>query len=190
MSDSYEWQLEIKYDPDQPRVPAGQSGGGRWTSSSYGSTVSFGSPPGSATATTFPDGSIVIRKEDYQEMSPADKRAILAHEISHGTVEEYHQMHPEEWDASKRLLKRETVRRGIYEGLDAFYPYTINLGEAVAEALSAHLANAGQFSNMPTDQWLEFRKWASGLIERSGYSEDELKNAIEQAYEELERQLQ
>lgn len=28
----YEWTLEIKYSPDQPRVPAGQSGGGRWTS--------------------------------------------------------------------------------------------------------------------------------------------------------------
>jgi len=29
---AYEWKLEVKYSPDQPRIPAGQSGGGRWTS--------------------------------------------------------------------------------------------------------------------------------------------------------------
>lgn len=36
MSDRYEWKLKVKpghkYDPSQPRVPAGQVGGGRWTS--------------------------------------------------------------------------------------------------------------------------------------------------------------
>lgn len=30
--DGYEWRLEVKYSPNQPRVPAGQPGGGRWTS--------------------------------------------------------------------------------------------------------------------------------------------------------------
>lgn len=30
--DEYEWKLEVKYSPDQPRVPAGSTGGGRWTS--------------------------------------------------------------------------------------------------------------------------------------------------------------
>jgi hypothetical protein len=25
------WRLKTKYDPNQPRVPAGQGGGGRWT---------------------------------------------------------------------------------------------------------------------------------------------------------------
>lgn len=28
----YQWRLSVKYDPNQPRVPAGQTGGGRWTS--------------------------------------------------------------------------------------------------------------------------------------------------------------
>jgi predicted ABC-type ATPase len=29
----YVWRLDVKYDPDQPRIPAGQPGGGRWASS-------------------------------------------------------------------------------------------------------------------------------------------------------------
>jgi len=28
----YEWRLMVKYNPDQPRIPAGSSGGGQWTS--------------------------------------------------------------------------------------------------------------------------------------------------------------
>lgn len=27
----YSWGIDAKYDPEQPRVPAGESGGGQWT---------------------------------------------------------------------------------------------------------------------------------------------------------------
>lgn len=33
---SYEWRLAVKYDPSQPREPAGGPGGGRWISSGRG----------------------------------------------------------------------------------------------------------------------------------------------------------
>jgi len=32
MSDELEWKFRVKYSPDQPRVPAGSSSGGQWTS--------------------------------------------------------------------------------------------------------------------------------------------------------------
>jgi hypothetical protein len=35
------WRLKAKYDPNQPRIPAGQPGGGRWRDGD-GSTEAFG----------------------------------------------------------------------------------------------------------------------------------------------------
>jgi hypothetical protein len=45
-----EWERTVasfpsrKFDPDQPRVPAGTSGGGRWTSSTEGDSQLAGDP--------------------------------------------------------------------------------------------------------------------------------------------------
>ena len=40
---SYYWTLAVKYSADQPRVPAGGAGGGRWTSGG-GATTSVDAP--------------------------------------------------------------------------------------------------------------------------------------------------
>ena len=167
-------------------APGKGGGGGR----GYSGQIQFGTTRGTASATTHPDGTVVVRREDYAQMSPDDRRWLIGHEVVHATVDDYHEKHPDEWDDSKRLLHREVIKHGRWEGFDAFYPWTINLSEAIADALTGHLLGRDEFSNMPTGQWREFRRWASGLVKRAGYSEDVLRGDIDRIYGQLNAELE
>lgn len=77
----YEWVLEVetgqrKYNPGQPRVPAGQSGGGRWTSGSGGGTSGTGNGSPRAVA----QGILA----EARKIEPAVTRAVTGAVSAHG----------------------------------------------------------------------------------------------------------
>jgi hypothetical protein len=170
----------MKYDPDQPRVPAGDPEGGQWTSEGekqYIGTIEFGETSGVAESR---GDKIIVNKSRFISLSYDDKLSVIIHEISHSTVDQWIDEHADpEWEIAKEalLIKYREDTEGIPHYL--FVGGETKLTEAIASSITSYIlkGNNAEFTifdpklgNVSVDP--KWKEWAESVINRSGYSRE------------------
>ena len=143
---------------------------------------------GSASGRAFGD-LIGINKQDYQEMSPGTRLAVVTHEVVHNTVEDYILKNNEEWNNAESVLKVKegTDRRG--NPYKEFYGGNYRIGESIADAIASAMTDDWSMTSTPK-QRASITKWARSVTRRAGYSYEQLKKDAISIVRSLDSQLQ
>lgn len=156
--------------------------------SGYEGNVFFSDDIGTAQGRALHGGDIAIDRSFYTEASPTGRAYLVAHEMAHQTVDPFVLNNNDEWNRAEEALTVSIVPRGPYEGRRLFVGGNTRIGEAVSDAIAAHLSDA-RFGNISDERWRKVNDWATGVIQRAGYSPQALQDSVNQAVGQLDAQL-
>jgi hypothetical protein len=139
---------------------------------------------GTATGRALFGGDIGINKKHWEEATPELQRHILAHELTHQTIEDFVLHNQKEWDRAEKVLTLMQFK----DGRLLFAGGHLQLGEGIADTIASHLAGE-RLGGFDDKRWKEITKWADGIIKKAGYSSAEFRKDIRRMQDELNANL-
>jgi len=144
---------------------------------------------GGAAGRALGSGDIAFDSGQYAKMSPEDRRATVAHEIAHQTVERYVLADPEkggEWDRATDALTVKMVQHRQWGEMPLFFGGNLTPGEAISDAIGVRIAF---IDSRPDSVSLKVWNWAGAVIGRAGYDPVKLATDVDHVVTQLDAQL-
>ena len=139
----------------------------------------------SATARARFDGDIAINPDIYGSLKESEKEFVVAHELSHHTIEDYILKNNDEWDiAQEALMVTYVEERDRY----LFVGGNTRIGEAISDSIAVYLTD-GEFGGISIEKMEIVNLWAERTIKEAGYSTDYLQRTILRLLKEAEELL-
>lgn len=157
--------------------------GGSSSSIGFQGTVNFSDEISSAGRAEF-GGDISVNRTTYSNMSLADKKDLIAHEIAHHTIEDFILKDPEEWDKAIDTLAIQTNSKGR----TLFAGGQTRIGEAIVTSAAVYLTGSS-YPTLSKDKNNLIKSWVEGVIQRAGYSPNSIIHDIEDIISQLDSEL-
>jgi len=146
--------------------------------------VGFRQSSGGPAGRAHHSGDITIDRDTYKQLPDEGRRHLIAHEITHQTVEPYVLKNMAEWDKAEQVLFVSEGRGGT----KLFVGGNTRIGEAVADAVAVTVTR-DTFGRTSPEKMSSIYKWAESTTKNAGYSVTKIRQDTDRIKAQLDMEL-